>query len=445
MRGGQDGVAHVLGRREVARRPTPRTRPGRLRSRRRGAGARRYSAGSSTSTVALAITTSSWLRSSTSTTAMWWRRRSTRRLDHLPVEERGVAGEGRVAVLGVRVGDETPLPRPCRHVVEDPRAHRRAVAVAAGHADVLRPAGLEVAARRAVVGAVGQLGVGALHALVALEARHLLGVAELLGADRGGPGLHAAPDGHRVRPPFRGEAGEAVRAEHVLGQQVATSTLVEQALVVAQLLDLVDERPLPSLEIGQLVVGPLGVGLDVEDLLLLGLGAPGSGWRSSAAGRCARPLVDVEGVAPLEAGRAGEAGLGDLVVVRHAVADEVVAGPDAGAEEPPLVAAEDEVRVGDPADLGRRAAVAGVGRDGERLRRDQLAEAALGRPTARRSAAGWGSASPAPSDGCRWRATSSFSSPGAHRHAHVPVEVGGVEVAMSRGSVIGGGHRSFEV
>src|SRR3546814_7852991 len=95
----------------------------------------------------------------------------------------------------------TPLAGPRGHVVDDPRAHGGAVAVAAGHADVLRPAGLEVAAGRAVVGAVGQLGVGSLHAAVPLEARHLLGVAELLGPHGGGALGGGAPRGHREGAP----------------------------------------------------------------------------------------------------------------------------------------------------------------------------------------------------------------------------------------------------
>src|SRR3546814_16429019 len=105
----------------------------------------------------------------------------------------------------------TPLAGPRGHVVDDPRAHGGAVAVAAGHADVLRPAGLEVAAGRAVVGAVGQLGVGSLHAAVALAARHLLGVAELLGPHGGGALGGGAPRGHREGAPLSGSAGTTLR------------------------------------------------------------------------------------------------------------------------------------------------------------------------------------------------------------------------------------------
>src|SRR3546814_3136595 len=50
---------------------------------------------------------------------------------------------------------------------------------------------------------------------------------------------------------------------------------------------------------------------------------------------------------------------------------------DPRAEEPPVVATEDEVAVRDLADLGGRAAVARVGGDRERLRRDDRLEPAL--------------------------------------------------------------------
>src|SRR5205085_12219736 len=41
-------------------------------------------------------------------------------VDNLTGEERGVAGEGRVAVLRSRVRDEAPLTGPRRDVVDDP-------------------------------------------------------------------------------------------------------------------------------------------------------------------------------------------------------------------------------------------------------------------------------------------------------------------------------------
>ena len=56
----------------------------------------------------------------------------------LGVEVRDVALEGREPVLHVRVPHEALVPGPVRDVVEHPRAHRRAVPVAARHADELR-------------------------------------------------------------------------------------------------------------------------------------------------------------------------------------------------------------------------------------------------------------------------------------------------------------------
>src|SRR5687768_4602163 len=41
-------------------------------------------------------------------------------VDDLAVQERGVTGEGRVAVLGVRVDDLAPLTGPCCDVVDQP-------------------------------------------------------------------------------------------------------------------------------------------------------------------------------------------------------------------------------------------------------------------------------------------------------------------------------------
>ena len=75
----------------------------------------------------------------------------------------------------------------------------------------------------------------------------------------------------------------------------------------------------------------------------------------------------------------GEPGLGHLVVKQHAGAGNLVAGADARPVEPPLVAAEQHVGAGYIALDGGRGAVAVVGAHGERLRRDQFAEAAVRR------------------------------------------------------------------
>ena len=130
-------------------------------------------------------------------------------------------------------------------------------------------------------------------------------------------------------------------------------------------------------------------------------------------------LVDVVRVAALEDGRPGEARVGDAVVERHARRVDLVAGVDAGPEEPPLVAAEEHVRAGDVA-LDRPARAPWP----RRSRRRTTAARRSGRTRSaaakrRRSAAGSGSSSPAPSAGCRSTATGSFSrSPAIGRPIH---------------------------
>ena len=193
-------------------------------------------------------------------------------------------------------------------------------------------------------------------------------------------------------------------------------------------------------------VGPAGadVGFAAEQVLLLGaLHRVADGGRALEGDPLAL-LVDVEGVAPLEARRAGELGVGHLVVERHAVADQLVARPDAGPEEPPLVAAEDQVRAGDLADLGRRRAVAGVAGDGERLRGEDLAPPALGRPplvVVQRVGVVHG-LHPAP-DVVERHGLLQLAGP--HGHAHVLVEVGHVERGArwpARSGGLVGAHRS---
>ena len=60
--------------------------------------------------------------------------------DHLGVHERDIAGKGGAAIGAVGVHDLTPLAGPAGEIIDDPGAHRRAVAVAARHADMTRPA-----------------------------------------------------------------------------------------------------------------------------------------------------------------------------------------------------------------------------------------------------------------------------------------------------------------
>ena len=187
-------------------------------------------------------------------------------------------------------------------------AHRRAVAVPACHADVACPLGLQVAAEGPVIRAVGELRVGPLHATVALEAGHLLRVAELLGAHRGRPLAHRAPRGHGIRAPLGGQRGERVGAEHVGRELVADLHRSEQPLLVAEVLDLLDESALALVERPPFVFLPFFFARFDEQLLLLGL-AP---VRIDVDCRCCdslTPLVDVERVAALETGGSGEAGV----------------------------------------------------------------------------------------------------------------------------------------
>src|SRR3546814_9914971 len=72
------------------------------------------------------------------------------------VHDRDVAAQRRTAVCAVGVDEAAVLPGPAGEVVEDPRAHRRAVAVGARHADAACPAREQMAARRADVGTVGE-------------------------------------------------------------------------------------------------------------------------------------------------------------------------------------------------------------------------------------------------------------------------------------------------
>src|SRR5258707_15774960 len=161
-----------------------------------------------------------------------------RRVDDPPADEGSVSGERRIAVLRLRVRDKAPLADPRRDVADHPRRHRSAIAMAARETDVLRPPGLEVAARRAVVGAVRELRVGALHAPVAFEAGHLLGVAELFGAHRGRALRGRAPDGHRVSAPLSGEARQTVRPEDDAGQLVTDRDRLEVWRVASEAVDL---------------------------------------------------------------------------------------------------------------------------------------------------------------------------------------------------------------
>src|ERR1700761_5625741 len=56
------------------------------------------------------------------------------------VHDRDITGEGRAAVRAVGMHDQAPFAGPTRQIVQDPRAHRGTVAIAARHPDEARPA-----------------------------------------------------------------------------------------------------------------------------------------------------------------------------------------------------------------------------------------------------------------------------------------------------------------
>src|SRR5258708_40183297 len=114
---------------------------------------------------------------------------------------------------------------------------------------VMRPPGMERAARVSVVGTVLERRVVELHAPVVFEAGHLLGVAELFGAHRGRALRGRAPDGHRVSAPLSGEARQTVRPEDVAGQLVTDGDRLEVSRVVSEAVDLLDEDLLLRVEI----------------------------------------------------------------------------------------------------------------------------------------------------------------------------------------------------
>src|SRR5579884_3356422 len=201
-----------------------------------------------------------------------------------------------------------------------------------------------------------------------------------------------------------------------------------------QLLDLADEAALDLLEFEELLVGPVRLLGALEHALLPGLADLVADRRGALEADPLTPLVDVEGVAALEARVTGELGVGHLVVERHAVADQMVPGLDAGAEEPPLVPAEDQVGIRDAPHLGGGCPVAGVAGYGERLRGNDAPETALLRPplVVVQGVRVVHALHPAADVVDRHRL---LQLSGLHGHAHVPVEVGRVEAGGRLGGV----------
>src|SRR3546814_11199973 len=93
-------------------------------------------------------------------------------------------------------------------------------------------------------------------------------------------------------------------------------------------------------------------------------------------------------IATREHGRAGEAGVLDVVAVKAAVLEQLVAGPDWRVVEPPFLATEDQTRVRNLADAGRVDAVAIISCPRERMRRDDASEIRLAAESLRPSQQG---------------------------------------------------------
>ena len=198
-------------------------------------------------------------------------------------------------------------------------------------------------ARRAVVGAVGQFGIRAFHSTVTFVARHLLGVAQVERRNGGGSGLGGTPGIHGERTPFCGETRQTVGTEDVRGELVADGNGRGNPLVVSQRLNLIDEASLDLIKLCQLLVRPILFAWFAEECLFFRLLYGVANVGRSLQRNPLTSLIDVEGVTSLETRGPRKFGGRDSVVERHPVADEVVAWPNAGIEEPPFVASKDPV------------------------------------------------------------------------------------------------------
>ena len=84
-------------------------------------------------------------------------------------------------------------------------------------------------------------------------------------------------------------------------------------------------------------------------------------------------LVAIEVITALETSRAGKLGVFDHVVIGNTLIGEGISPIDARPVEPPFVAAEQQVRVGNAADARRRRAMPVVDNDRQALGGDQFA------------------------------------------------------------------------
>src|SRR3546814_158105 len=111
----------------------------------------------------------------------------------------------------------------------------------ARHPDLACPCRIQVSARWAVIGPVGQFRVIALHhriAFMPLEVLRITSLGELIYRPEVAPGTE--PVGEREGAPFGGEGTDAVRPDYVRRQFVTRLDAAGQALAVSQFADAVD-------------------------------------------------------------------------------------------------------------------------------------------------------------------------------------------------------------
>ena len=167
-----------------------------------------------------------------------------------------------------------------------------------------------------------------------------------------------------------------MRAEQALRQVISHLHIVPPALVVTQIAQHLHPGEAAGIKGVHVLVRPFRfgeVGLVHAFPACLGAVADRGG---ALLGNLLAVLVHVIVVAALEHGRP-EARFLDHIVKRDAVVGDGIAGLDARAIEPPFIPAEQQVGFRNLADAGRACAVAVVGRNGEALRGDQLAEPAF--------------------------------------------------------------------
>ena len=161
-----------------------------------------------------------------------------------------------------------------------------------------------------------------------------------------------------------------------LGQIVAH--LDEEAPLVTEFAHGLEVLELLLLDRHQLILGPDGILLGIEERQLPGLLGEVANRRGALLADEFAEVVEVGGIAPGEHGGPGETRIRHFVVEEHAVPGDPLPRADPGAEEPPLIAPEEHMGAGDRALDGGAGAVAVIRGDGEGLGRHEFAEARIG-------------------------------------------------------------------